>query len=492
MSISPPANATVRSLQQITVLFAEAVTGLSTNDLLVNDQPARQVSGSGAGPYTFTYLQPSNGPVNVRWSAGHGISDLATPPNPFVGGQWTYVIDPNATYTDKVIISEIMFNAPGGRVADEWLELHNVDGAPVNLAGWHFTRGLDFTFPAVSIPAGGYLVVAADVAAFKATYPAVTNVVGGWSGRLADNGETLEFATALGEIVNRIEYASEGDWARRERGHSAALVEGITRNGSTATITLFGHDFTANDRVMISGADQPEYNGIFVVNSPSSAAFTIAISGTPASPATGRIICRHIVDNSASGWSWFSAADGFGRSLELVNPGQPNNIGQNWLTSTNLGGTPGRANSVLEREEVAPLILEVTHFPPIPRSTDSVTVSARVSEQEVGGVQGVTLYYRNHSTTAPAAFGNVSMLDDGAHNDGAPGDGLYAATISPQANGTVMEFYVQAINSMGLIRDVAGADLGDQQHLCPTGQRALPGGQRNHRHQHAVPAGGHD
>jgi hypothetical protein len=453
-SISPPAGATVRSLLQVTVSFSEAVTGVDTNDLLLNSRPARQVSGSGAGPYTFAYAQPSNGPVEVRWSAAHGITDLATPPNPFVGGEWTYLIDPNASFADKVLISEIMFNPLGGRVADEWVELQNVGSDLINLAGWHFTRGLDFTFPNVSLPAGGYLVVAADLAAFRAQYPGVTNVVGGWTGRLANNDETLELATALGEVVNRVHYASEGDWARRERGHGADVVTSLTRNGTTATVTLFGHNFTANDRVLISGADQPQYNGMFVVNSPSSAAFNITVSGTPATPATGRILCRQVIDNGASGWSWFCAADGFGSSLELVNPARPNSVGQNWLSSLTPDGTPGRANSVLSTN-VAPFLQEVTHFPPVPRSTDPVTISARVSDAQSNGVQSVTLFYRNHSANYgnnPPAFSSVSMFDDGAHQDGVAQDGLYAATLSAQPNRNVMEFYVQAMGPSGLTR----------------------------------------
>src|SRR6185503_12866290 len=108
--------------------------------------------------------------------------------------------------------------------------------------------------------------------------------------------------------------------------------------------------------------------------------FTITVNGGPASPATGTIVCRHIVDNNASGWSWYSAADGFGSSLELVNTALPNGAGQNWAASTNLQGTPGAPNSV-RATNVAPFILDATHFPSVPRSTNAVTVSARVQDE---------------------------------------------------------------------------------------------------------------
>ncbi len=118
----------------------------------------------------------------------------------------------------EVIFNEIMYQPPSRQVAEEWLELHNRGVAPVNLAGWRLSAGVEFTFPPVVLPAGGFLVVAADAAAFPARYPAVTNFVAGWQGRLSDNGETLTLRNALGEVVDSVTYATEGDWAVRTRG----------------------------------------------------------------------------------------------------------------------------------------------------------------------------------------------------------------------------------------------------------------------------------
>jgi hypothetical protein len=444
----------VRSLRTVVVYFTEPVVGVTASALLVNGGPAQGVTGSDAGPYTFTFPQPANGPVEVRWSLSHTITDIALEPNRFVGGSWDYLLDPNASFANKVVINEIMYSPLGSRESDQWLELHNVSGEAINLANWRFTRGIQFTFPAVSLPAGGYLVVAANLAAFQADYPGVTNAVGGWAGRLSNNGETLELVTAQGEVVNTVRYASEGDWARRERGHGASLVTRITRNGSTATVNLFGHDYTSTDLVMISGADQPEYNGVFAISSLTSDTFRITVPGEPASPATGRIICRQVRDNGASGWSWFSPADGYGSSLELVNPALPNNHGQCWQASVPAGGTPGQANSMLATN-VAPLILDVTHFPPVPKSTDTVAITARVQDELAPGVQSVRLFYRNHSVNYgnnPPPFDSLPMLDNGTQGDGVAGDGLYGALLPPLANGQVMEFYVQATDTTGLIR----------------------------------------
>ena len=64
----------------------------------------------------------------------------------------------------------------------------------------------------------------------------------------------------------------------------------ITRNGSTATVTLSNHGFAVGDQFITSGATQTEYNGTFTVTGVTSTTFTYTITGTPASPATGTIL----------------------------------------------------------------------------------------------------------------------------------------------------------------------------------------------------------
>jgi hypothetical protein len=124
---------------------------------------------------------------------------------------------------DDIVISEIMYH-PGHSATSpedlrlEWIELFNRGTLTVNLAGWRLSDGVEFVFPAVSLGAGKYLVVAANASVFKARYPGVTNVVGGWTGRLSNSGEKIELADASGEVVNAVEYADEGEWTVRELG----------------------------------------------------------------------------------------------------------------------------------------------------------------------------------------------------------------------------------------------------------------------------------
>ena len=122
--------------------------------------------------------------------------------------------------------------------------------------------------PDVSIAGQGYLVLAADAKAFREKYPLVTNVIGGWTSKMANNGETITLMDNLGETVDKVSYSNEGDWARRTRGEK--LVTNISVNGRVVTLTVPYHGYTIADRAedkvyRIVGVDQAEYNGEFTI-----------------------------------------------------------------------------------------------------------------------------------------------------------------------------------------------------------------------------------
>ncbi len=271
-----------------------------------------------------------------------------------------------------LVITEIMYHPyhPDPGVEDitaEYIELFNRGAEPVNLLGWRINGGVDFVFPDVTLRAGEYLVVAADADTFKANYPSISNVVGGWVGRLSNRGESIEILDDTGVQIDRVRYADEGDWAVRELG--------------------------------------PE-------------------------------------DYTHRGWVWSNQHDGGGSSLELINAGMPNEYGRNWAASTVNGGTPGAVNSVTD-DDIAPLILEAIHWPIIPGSDDSVTVSARILDESTTGIT-VVLHYRKDGE---AGFNTLTMSDDGQHDDGDASDGIYTAEIPAQPDGTILEFYLEATDT---------------------------------------------
>ena len=124
----------------------------------------------------------------------------------------------SATIPGQVLINEIMYHPSTENDLEEFVELHNTTDAAVNLSQWEFKSAVQYTFPAATINAGEYLVVAADVAAFQARYPTVTNVIGGWSGRLSNHTEKVELVNAAGDTIDEVTYADEGDWSLRVVG----------------------------------------------------------------------------------------------------------------------------------------------------------------------------------------------------------------------------------------------------------------------------------
>ena len=66
-------------------------------------------------------------------------------------------------------------------------------------------RLMDRPYPVMAAHAG-HMVVAADPAAFAAKYPGVTNVLGGWSGRLSNTGDAIELEDA--SIVGKLDDAA--------------------------------------------------------------------------------------------------------------------------------------------------------------------------------------------------------------------------------------------------------------------------------------------
>jgi len=169
---------------------------------------------------------------------------------------------------------------------------------------------------------------------------------------------------------------------------------------------------------------------------------------------------RGPLDHGHRGWIWSAAHDGGGKSLELVNLALPNNHGQNWAASIPDGGTPGAPNSVAT-DDIAPLILDVEHDPPIPGSSDAVTVTAEILDELDTGI-AATLWYR---LDGAADFTAVAMADDGVHGDGEAGDGVFGASIPAQPDRSVVEFYVEARDAGGLSRTWPAPTQPSGQHL---------------------------
>jgi len=457
---------------------------------------------------------------------------------------------------EEILITEIMYHpnngepspAPGVLVEDirqEYLEIHNRGFSAVDLTGWRFTDGVDYTFGAVSIGPGEYLVIAADVAAFAAKYPTVQNVVGGWEGRLSNSGEDIELTMSTGKVIDRVRYADKGDWALRMLGpddHShrgwvwsdahdgdgkslelvgismpneygpnwaASLVQhGTPGRANSATgeqpETIKLVDTGAVWRYLDDGSDlltqwkEPGFVDTGWASGPSELGYgdddeaTVVGYGTSGSNKHITTYFRHsfeVADKSqlAATEIRLIRDDGavvYLNGSELFRSNMPQGD-INYLTpaSSNITGSdetevvyysldPDRLNNgtnilaveihqdvvtssdisldvILEgivkqqqqpEQDIAPLIVDARHRPFIPRSTDLVTVTAEVIDEQVAGVV-VTVHYR---PDGQGAFDTAAMLDDGQNGDVKAGDSIFTARIPAQADGAVVEFYIEA------------------------------------------------
>lgn len=76
-------------------------------------------------------------------------------------------------------------------------------------------------------------------------------------------------------------------------GYNLNTASSLTRSGAVATFTdSTGHGYINGDVVLIAGANEPEYNGEYIISNVTSTAFDYTISGTPATPATGTITAK--------------------------------------------------------------------------------------------------------------------------------------------------------------------------------------------------------
>ena len=170
VDLVPEAGRALRELNFVEVVFSEPVTGVTAEDLLINDHPATNVVEVAAGDFLFAIEPPADGLVTLAWRAGHDITDTGPLHRPFAGGSWHYNVDSTSPASD-VVISEFM--ADNKRTlhdedgdSPDWIELYNGGANTASLAGWFLTDSrtnpTKWTFPAVDLPAGGYLVVYAS------------------------------------------------------------------------------------------------------------------------------------------------------------------------------------------------------------------------------------------------------------------------------------------------------------------------------------------
>jgi hypothetical protein len=118
----------------------------------------------------------------------------------------------------------------------EFLEFVNIGTGPLDLAGVAFTAGITFVFPVAVLNPGERVILAKNPTAFAVRYPAVAApVFGPYDGSLANDGEQIEFADAVGENILDFEYRN--GWYPATDGFGRSLV---VRDPLTAPFDAYG------------------------------------------------------------------------------------------------------------------------------------------------------------------------------------------------------------------------------------------------------------
>jgi hypothetical protein len=183
--------------------------------------------------------------------------------------------------------------------------------------------------------------------------------------------------------------------------------------------------------------------------------------------------------NYRSEFPWPILANGDGPSMQLVNPNLDNDLGSSWRSG--LPVTPGATNAVFA-VNAAPNIRQVNHSPQMPASTNTVLVTAKITDPE--GVASVQLLMQvvrpgsfipatlplnraqldslttnvfltnslNPAFEADTNWTTVAMNDDGVNGDAVAGDNIYSVVLPQQANRTLVRYRITSTDTLGLSR----------------------------------------
>ncbi|MEO7317524.1 MAG: lamin tail domain-containing protein, partial [Chthoniobacteraceae bacterium] len=411
----------------------------------------------------------------------------------------------SVTANTDIVINEIMADPVSNQTNAEFIELYNKGAGFATLTGWKIRGGIDYDFPAgTTIAPGGYLVIVGAKQFFSAAYPGVAHV-GDWSGKLGNKGDLLRIIDADNNLADEVDFHVGGDWPTLAGGQGSSLElanpamdnsrASAWRDSDESNKTSF-QTFSVNgtwSQLTTLGAvtDYKELH-LFSVGDSHLVLRNISVrqSGTGANLITNGTV--HATNgSSASGWlmqgtHWASYIDG-ASALHLIADGHGDNrpnraeidctgmtAGLNytiqfdarWVSGKNrllvqtwdhsLGapflipvpndlGTPGAVNSRFAAT-VPPQVDSVLHSPAVPKATEPVKVTARVTSATP--LTAVQAFHRtddiNNDLIANPWVG-TTMLDNGTGGDDVANDGIYTATIAThQVNNQIVQFYVRA------------------------------------------------
>ena len=424
-----------------------------------------------------------------------------------------------------IVLNEIFYHPPDERPG-EFIELYNKGLSPIDISGYRFDDGIEFTFPEGTVLGpGAYLVVAEDPRILSENY-GYDEALGPYSGRLANAGENVRLVDRAGNTVDEVRYREGGAWSRwadgggsslevidpdqdnsvgsawdasdesskapwerlafsvpnyvpateselhlylAERGTCLVDDVSVARGGTnyipnpgfesgispwvlqgthvgSRRVTTGAHSGSACLELTASGKGDTLVNRVEIETSPRLTAGAYEVSLWARWIRGGSLLVAH---------GEYTAGAYGGRPAPAVDlSGNSLSAGLRLSIPKDLG-TPGAENSArakLRAEtgsgNLGPVLSEVQHRPASPSASDRVLVTARISAAR--GVAAARVYYREGNPSG--VFSSAPLFDDGLHEDGGAGDGLYAGEIPALAQGTRVVFYVEAADVTGAYR----------------------------------------
>ena len=393
---------------------------------------------------------------------------------------------------------------PAVKSAEEWIELVNRGSEPVDLSGWTIRDAVSFDFPAgTTLEPGEYLVIAADAEELSAKYPNI-HIGGQFRGRLSDHDDRIRLLDANENPADEVHYFESGDWAANADGGGSSLeLRNPYADNSNAAAWAASDETTksqwqtytyrklSQQDVVLARAQFNEFvlgllddgefliDDITVIQDPDGQAMSLLQNGTFEGDTIGQEAEKWRIIGTHQGTVIADPDDPSGKVLHIQASGPHqfvNDYGSTtfvddtdivdgdvyefsfrakWLAgnsqlNTRLyfnraghttalkmptnNGTPGAVNSTFVAN-VGPTYAGFGHQPVVPTASQDVTVSVQAEDSD--GIAQMTLWWKigTEWTSTPMTSG-----------DGGP----YAATISPQAEGEMVQFYVEGQDALGV------------------------------------------
>lgn len=152
----------------------------------------------------------------------------------FAGTMEIFILDNDANIP-AIALTEIMYNPPeSGTDSLEFVEIYNYGDTAVDLTGYSFTQGFDFTFGDFTLDAGEYAVIGVDSVALNTVFGIAALQ---FDGALGNGGEPIELSNPGGSVVFSVTYDDGDDWPTEPDGFGPSLVycdtEADPNNGSS-------------------------------------------------------------------------------------------------------------------------------------------------------------------------------------------------------------------------------------------------------------------